>query len=112
MNPLTEPVVPLPLVSMTTGSPGSGLRARIARLEERMETMKAEYRTDIARLAEDMAKRDMEAANVAARRDAEAAKRDKENLRWVIGLFITAIVIIPGLSNSAAIANLVTLFGN
>jgi len=34
------------------------LNERVARLEERMETMKAEYRTDIARLAEDLAKQE------------------------------------------------------
>jgi len=34
------------------------LHERVARLEERMKTMQAEYRTDIARLAEDMAKRE------------------------------------------------------
>jgi len=34
------------------------LNERVARLEERMKTMQAEYRTDIARLAEDMAKRE------------------------------------------------------
>jgi len=34
------------------------LNERVARLEERMETMKAEYRTDIACLAEDLAKQE------------------------------------------------------
>ncbi len=58
-----------------------------------MKTMQAEYRTDIARLAEDM------------------AKRDKDNQRWVISLFIAAVVIIPVLSNSDALVNLATLFG-
>ncbi len=48
-----------------------------------MKTMQAEYRTDIARLAEDMAKRDV-----------EAARRDKDNLRWQIGLWVAAVVII------------------
>ena len=55
-----------------------------------MKTMQAEYKTDIARLAEDMAKRDTEAA----KRDTEAAKRDKDNLRWMIGLWIAAIVVL------------------
>lgn len=48
-----------------------------------MKTMQAEYKTDIARLAEDNAKR-----------DTEAAKRDKDNLRWLIGLWIAAIVVL------------------
>ena len=43
---------------------------------------------------------------------ADMARRDKDSQRWVIGLFIAAIVIIPILSNSAAIANLVSLLGN
>ena len=34
------------------------LARQLAVLEERMNTMQAEYRTDIARLAEDMAKRE------------------------------------------------------
>ena len=55
-----------------------------------MKTMQAEYKTDIARLAEDMAKRDTEAA----KRDAEAAKREKDNLRWMIGLWIAAISVL------------------
>ncbi len=76
-------------------------RERVARLEERMKTMQAEYRTDIARLAEDMAKR-----------DAESAKRDRDNQRWVVSLFIAAIIIIPILSNSDALANLAILLGN
>ena len=70
------------------------LSERIARLEERMKTMQAEYKTDIARLAEYMAKRDTEAAKQAAKRDAEAAKRHKENLRWQIGLWVAAIVVL------------------
>ena len=41
-----------------------------------MNTMKAEYKTDIARLAED------------------AAKRDKDNLRFHIGLWIAAVVVL------------------
>lgn len=52
------------------------LSERIARLEERMKTMQAEYKTDIARLAEDQ------------------AKRDKDNLRWMVGLWIAAIVVL------------------
>ncbi|MCY4239252.1 MAG: hypothetical protein OXC93_13055 [Rhodospirillaceae bacterium] len=38
--------------------------------------MQAEYKTDIARLAEDI------------------AKHDKDNLRWLIGLWIAAIVVL------------------
>ncbi len=45
-------------------------------LEDRMNTKPAEYRTDIARLAEQM------------------AQRDKDNLRWTIGLWVAAIIIL------------------
>ncbi len=63
------------------------LAKQIAVLEQTMETHKQEYKTDIARLAEQIAKRDIE-------RDAEAHKRDKDNLRWQIGLWVAAIVIL------------------
>ncbi len=43
-----------------------------------MNTMKAEYKTDIARLAEDM------------------AKRDKDNIKWLVGLWIASTIIIVG----------------
>ena len=56
---------------------------KLAVLEERMKTMQAEYKTDIAMLAADNAKR-----------DAEHAKRDKDNLRWQVGLWIAAVVIL------------------
>ena len=68
---------------MTDAAETARVSERISVLEERMKTHQAEYRTDIARLAEDMAKR-----------DTEAAKRDKDNLRWQIGLWIAAVVII------------------
>ena len=61
---------------MTDGPTPHELSERIARLEERMKTMQAEYKTAIARLAEDQ------------------AKRDKDNLRWMVGLWIAAIVVL------------------
>ena len=64
------------LPAWQTGPTPHELSERIARLEERMKTMQAEYKTDIARLAEDI------------------AKRDKDNLRWLIGLWIAAIVVL------------------
>ena len=79
---------------MPDGPAPHELSERTARLEERMKTMQAEYKTDIALLAktiaEDNAKRDTEAA----KRDTEAAKRDKDNLRWQVGLWIAAIVVL------------------
>ena len=48
-----------------------------------MKTTQAEYKTDIAILAK-----------MLAERDTEAAKRDKDNLRWQVGLWIAAIVVL------------------
>ncbi len=59
------------------------LAKQIAVLKQTMETHKQEYKTDIARLAEQMAKRDI-----------ETHKRDKDNLRWQLGLWVAAIVIL------------------
>ena len=61
---------------MTDTAETARLSERISVLEERMKTMQADYKTDIARLAED------------------AARRDKDNLRWQIGLWVAAVVII------------------
>jgi len=77
------------------------LNERMVRLEGRMDTLQANltatlegFRTDQAKLREDM------------------AKRDKDNQRWAVSLFIAAIILIPILSNSDALANLANLFGN
>ena len=63
------------------------LSERVARLEERMKTMQAEYKTDIALLAKTIVEDN-------AKHDTEAAKRDKDNLRWQVGLWIAAIVVL------------------
>ena len=62
----------------------------MAILEERMNTIKAEHesalqalRTDMKQLKADMAKR-----------EAESARRDKENFRWLIGLWIAAVIVL------------------
>ena len=65
------------------------LAQHVAVLEERMNTMQAEYRTDIARLAEDMAKRDAEAA----KRDAAAAKRETRLILATAGMFVVGLTI-------------------
>jgi len=83
--------------------PVGELNARVARLEERIETMKADltatlesFRTDQAVLREDMAKR-----------DAESAKRDKGNQRWVVGFGIAQIAItIAAIGGGATILGL------
>ena len=48
--------------AMTVVPDAHELARQLAVLEERMNTIQAEYRTDIARLAEDMAKRDVRSA--------------------------------------------------
>ena len=59
------------------------LARQLAVLEERMNTHQATYETALERLERRMAER-----------DAESAKRDKDNLRWQVGLWIAAVVII------------------
>ncbi len=54
---------------------------------ERLERRMAEYNAEAA-------KRDAERNAEAAKRDAELAKRDKDNLRWQIGMWVAAVVVI------------------
>ena len=90
---------------MTDGPTPHELSERIARLEERMKTMQAEYKTDIARLAEDMARRDAardtdaarrDAARdtEASRRDARLAERDRAMLLAILGMIALAVAIL------------------
>ncbi len=67
------------------GSPPTthDLAVKLAQLEERMETHQAKYETGLERLERKIAER-----------DADQASRDKDNLRWQIGLWIAAIVIL------------------
>jgi len=61
------------------------INTRLAVLEERMNTLKAENETAFERLRSDM-----------ARRDVETAKRDKDNQRWIIGLVLGCTAIVVG----------------
>ena len=63
------------------------MRERISVLEERMKTMDERCDKGWALLREDMAKRETRLAG-------DSAKRDKDNLRWQIGLWVAAVVII------------------
>ena len=63
------------------------LARQLAFLEERMKTMQADYKTDIAMLGKQIAARDAELGK-------QIAERDKDNLRWQVGLWIAAVVII------------------
>ncbi len=70
------------------------LKKQHAVLEERMNTKQAETESALDRLRADMAhwKTDMQADM--ARRDTDMARRDKDNLRWQIGLWVAAVVIL------------------
>ena len=57
-----------------------------------MKTMQAEYETDIALLATTIAD--------------DNAKRDKDNLRWQIGLWIAAIVVLGFIISHPAVRRL------
>ena len=55
-----------------------------------MNTIKAEHESALQALGTDMKqlKADM------AKREAESARRDKENFRWLIGLWIAAVIVL------------------
>ncbi len=85
---MTDPSVdrPRPLlyyVEMDSAPDIHVLAKEMAVMEQRMETLKAEQEGALDRLRADMAnwKTDM-------------AQRDKDNLRWSIGLWVAAVVII------------------
>ena len=77
------------------------LKKQHAVLEERMNTKQAETESALDRLRADMAdwKTDMQADMARrdadmAKRDTDMARRDKDNLRWQIGLWVAAVVIL------------------
>ena len=72
---------------MTDGPPPHELSERIARVEERMKTMQAEYKTDIALLAKTLSE-DM------AKRDTEAAKRETRLILALAGMIALAVAIL------------------
>ncbi len=59
------------------------LKKQHAVLEERMKTLQSDLQGTLERFRADM-----------ARRDADMARRDKDNLRWQIGLWVAAVVIL------------------
>ena len=66
------------------------MAAKLAVLEERMSTHKAEYDSALDRFSADMAnlRAEME------KWDARHARREVQNTRWVIGPVIAAVVVI------------------
>ena len=63
------------------------LEVQFARLEERMNTRKAEYDSALDRF-----RGDMETFR------ADMARRDKENTRWIIALVAVAVIVTIGVS--------------
>ena len=97
----------------------AGLSERLARQEERMNTHQATQESALDRLRADMAKwdadmvkrdaemakrdaemakrdadRDAEMARRDAARDVYMAKRDKDNTRWLIGMWVAAVIVL------------------
>ena len=76
----------------------AALKQDHAVLKQEIQTMHADYKVELERTGRKFdatiadLKTDM--AKEAARRDTEAAKRDKDNLRWQIGLWVAAVVVI------------------
>ncbi len=66
----------------------------LAGMEADMAKRDAEAARVLVGMEASMAKRDAEAASIAAQRFTDAAKRDKDNMRWYIGLWVAAVVII------------------
>ena len=98
----------------TLGTKYAVLEEQMKTMATRSEALKSDVNASLALLREDMAKRDTEAARrearleqklaerdtemarrdtEMARRDTETARRDKDNLRWLIGLWVAAIVV-------------------
>ncbi len=94
IHDLAQQIIRLDGAIKTSRAENDAMESRIEARLAGMEANMANWKTDMANWKTDM------------------VKRDKDNQRWIVGLFIAAIVIIPVLSNSAAIANLVTLIGS
>ena len=106
---------PLYPAGMTSDPDMHDLARQIVRLDGEIKTSRAENDAMESRIEARLAGMQAHMADWKADMadwKADMARRDKDSQRWVIGLFIAAIVIIPILSNSAAIANLVSLLGN
>ena len=73
---------------------GDDLRVQGARLEGRMNTMQAEYKTDIARLAEQLAERDVRLAERDARLAEQRGARDARLLGGVLGIIGLGLVVL------------------
>ncbi len=66
------------------------LRMQVARLEERMKTMQAEYKTDVALLGKQLAEQEVRVGKQLA--DGQAASATRE--RWMVGMVATILGLI------------------
>ena len=61
------------------------------------------------RLCADMAKRDADMARRDAARDVDMMKRDKDNTRWLIGMWVAAVIVLGTfLGTLITVLNLIT----
>ena len=63
---------------------------RMARQEERMNTLQAKYESALDRLRVDIARRDTHIAD----RFADMARRDRDNTRWLVSIWIAGILLL------------------
>ncbi len=81
------------------------LRVQMARLEEHMKTMQAEYKTDIALLAERLADRDARLEKEMADGRAEAARRETSLVTRLTVMVGVAVAILSVVGAFLAFAN-------
>ena len=72
----------------------SSLKSAMDRLRADMAERDAERDADMAKRDADMAKRDADMAKRDAARDVDMAKRDKDNTRWLIGMWVAAVIVL------------------
>ncbi len=89
-NPLDTSVNTTSLGAMNAESPDREVYERMARLEEGLKTMKAEYEGALDR---NNAAFERLRADMALHRE-DGAKRDKANIQWIVGTVFGATVLI------------------
>lgn len=70
------------------------MAVQMARLEERMKTMQAEYETGLERIAGDHKAALESMERRMTERDLQSAQRDKANIQWFAGMIFGAAVLI------------------
>jgi len=76
----------------------AALETQVARLEERMKTMQAEYKTDMALLAkqigDQLTEQEIRNTERSERTTERWAQRETANIRWIIGTIAVAAGLI------------------